>query len=56
MQAGVGLGYFLLALAVALLMGAGLVEVYRRLERKRARREVVPVTETTIPRVGADRC
>lgn len=57
MQAGVGLGYFALALAVVLLMGTGLVEVYRRLERKRARRvaAVVPVTETTVPR-GADRC
>lgn len=58
MQAGVGLGYFLLALAVVLLMGAGLVEAYRRFERKRARRAaaVVPVTETTVPRVGTDRC
>lgn len=62
MQAGVGLGYFFLALAVVLLIGAGLVEVYRRLERiKRARQAVAPavvVTETTIhvPRVGSDRC
>lgn len=60
-QAGVGLGYFLLALAVVLLMGAGLVEIYRRLKRKRGRQAVTPaivVTETTIPRVGSssDRC
>lgn len=58
-QAGVGLGYFFLALAVVLLIGTGLVEVYRRLERiKHARQPAVVVTETTIhvPRVGSDRC
>lgn len=50
-QAGVGLGYFLLALALVLLVGAGLVEIYRRLKRKRGRQAVTPaiaVTETTI--------
>lgn len=62
MQAGVGLGYFFLALAVVLLIGTGFVEVYRRFERikraRQARQAVTPavvVTKTTI-HVPSDRC
>lgn len=52
---GVGLGYFLLALAVVLLIGTGLVEVYRRLEQiKRARQAVASAVDDNTCRVGSD--